>query len=304
MVLNRIGLTGSSGLLGRHIIFILLKKKYNVIATSRTRPPLKHKMLIFKKLNLNEKLKNSKLDRIFGKISTLIHAGAYVPNNPNNKKKMNRKLVLKCNSEATGKLAKWAYNRKVKLIYVSGAIVYKNQNSKNLEHSKVIKHSEDIYCYSKALSEKKLFFYKKKGLKLTIFRPSSIYGWGLNKSKIICKFLSFSKKNKIIKIYQPVNAKINLIHAYDVSSAIVQVIKKNFNGVLNIGYKTISFFELAKLAKKIFNNKKRIEILKKKKLFHPKRLDVGTSRIKKILNWKPKISLEKGLNLVIKKKCI
>jgi len=304
MVLNRIGLTGSSGLLGRHIIFILLKKKYNVIATSRTRPPLKHKMLIFKKLNLNEKLKNSKLDRIFGKISTLIHAGAYVPNNPNNKKKMNRKLVLKCNSEATGKLAKWAYNRKVKLIYVSGAIVYKNQNSKNLEHSKVIKHSEDIYCYSKALSEKKLFFYKKKGLKLTIFRPSSIYGWGLNKSKIICKFLSFSKKNRTIKIYQPVNAKINLIHAYDVSSAIVQAIEKNFNGVLNIGYKTISFFELAKLAKKIFNNKKRIEILKKKKLFHPKRLDVGIGHIKKILNWKPKISLEKGLNLVIKKRCI
>ena len=301
MVLNRIGLTGSSGLLGRHIIFILLKKKYNVIATSRTRPPLKHKMLIFKKLNLNEKLKNSKLDRIFGKISTLIHAGAYVPNN---KKKMNRKLVLKCNSEATGKLAKWAYNRKVKFIYISGAIVYKNQNSENLEHSMVIKHSEDIYCYSKALSEKKLFFYKKQGLKLTIFRPSSIYGWGLNKSKIICKFLSFSKKNRTIKIYQPVNAKINLIHAYDVSSAIVQAIEKNFNGVLNIGYKTISFFELAKLAKKIFNNKKRIEILKKKKLFHPKRLDVGTSRIKKILNWKPKISLEKGLNLVIKKRCI
>ena len=73
---------------------------------------------------------------------------------------------------------------------------------------------------------------------------------------------------------------------------------------MNIGYKTISFFELAKLAKKIFNNKKRIEILKKKKLFFPKRLDVSIVHIKKILDWKPKISLEKGLNLVIKKRCI
>jgi len=41
-----IGLTGASGLLGKHVIFLLIKKNYKVIATSKKRPLIKHKNLI------------------------------------------------------------------------------------------------------------------------------------------------------------------------------------------------------------------------------------------------------------------
>ena len=44
--------------------------------------------------------------------------------------------------------------------------------------------------------------------------------------------------------------------------------------------------------------------MKSKKIISTKKIGRWYRSYKKILNWKPKISLEKGLNLVIKKKCI
>ena len=38
-----IALTGASGVLGRHIAFLLAKKKIRTIATSRTKMPFKNK---------------------------------------------------------------------------------------------------------------------------------------------------------------------------------------------------------------------------------------------------------------------
>ena len=80
-----------------------------------------------------------------------------------------------------------AYNcfSNIHFIYISGAIIYKNQNKINSENSEVSKFSKNKYCNSKILSEKKLLLRKKRGLMLTIFRATSIYGWGLNKFKII-----------------------------------------------------------------------------------------------------------------------
>ena len=44
-----IGLTGASGLLGKHVIFLLLKKNYKVVATSRKNPQLHTRILYGKK---------------------------------------------------------------------------------------------------------------------------------------------------------------------------------------------------------------------------------------------------------------
>ena len=79
MVLKQIALTGSSGMLGRHITYGLIKNNYEVLASSRTRTPIKHVNLKWKYLDLSKKLNHIILDKIFGKVSAIIHAGAYVP---------------------------------------------------------------------------------------------------------------------------------------------------------------------------------------------------------------------------------
>ena len=56
MVLRpKIGVTGSSGMLGKHVVNYLLKKNYQVIGTSRSNPKIKEKNFCWKKLDLNER---------------------------------------------------------------------------------------------------------------------------------------------------------------------------------------------------------------------------------------------------------
>ena len=76
-----IGITGASGMLGKHLMHILSKKKFRIISTSRKPVKYKKRGIYWKKLDLT-KLKNEKqLDNIFEGITTIVHLGALVPTN-------------------------------------------------------------------------------------------------------------------------------------------------------------------------------------------------------------------------------
>ena len=302
MVLNKtVGLTGASGLLGRHIIAVLLKKKYKIIATSRKKPLLKNKNLEWKKLDLNNNLDSNILDKLFYSISILIHAGATVPI-PG--KKIIKKYNDKVNILATTKLAKWSKNKKKHFVYISGSVVYEKHKIPNKENSKILKNSKNSYINSKIIFEKKLLSLKRKGLKLTILRPSSLYGWGLGPKKIICKFISKVKNKKNITIENVKKSKINLIHAYDVANFIYLIIKKNITGIFNIGNQTTNLYEVAKKVKLLLKSKIKIFLISTKNISaKTNQLSVITSKATKKTKWRPVISLHKGIKCTIGKKC-
>jgi len=301
VALERIALTGASGLLGRHIAYVLLKKSYKILATSRKRIPIKHTNLKWRHLDLCKKLDHTTLNKTFGKVSAIVHVGAYVPI-PG--KKINVTRLIKSNVDATDKLAAWAQKRKIHFIYISGAIIYKNQNKINSENSEVSKFSKNKYCNSKILSEKKLLLREKKGLMLTIFRASSIYGWGLNKFKIISNLINLARKKTNIKLHDIEKTEVNLIHAYDVSTAVLKSLQNRIKGIFNVGnYSTKNFYNIAIILNKLYKNNKKIKITKNKlKTFPINKLNVKIDKAKKILNWKPNISLKKGLTLTAHKK--
>ncbi len=301
MVLKRIALTGSSGLLGRHIAYVLLKNNYKVLASSRTRTPIRHTNLEWRYLNLSKKLDNIILNKIFGEVSAIVHAGAYVPNLD---KKINLKELIKSNVYATDKLAVWAQKRKIHFIYISGAIIYKNQNKINSENSETLKVSKNKYCNSKILSEKRLLLKKKQGWRLTIFRSSSIYGWGLNKLKIISSLINSAQRKTSIELYDVEKTEVNLIHAYDVSTAVLKSLQNGIKGIFNIGnYGTKNFYDVAIILNKLYRNKKKIKVTKNKlETFSINKLNVKISKAKKLLNWKPNVSLRRGLTLTSYKK--
>ncbi len=302
MVLNKqIGITGSSGLLGRHVIKFFLKKKCKVIATSRKKPNINHKNLIWKKIDLNKKLNEKKLEKIYKNICCLIHIGAYVPKI--NKKK-NFKYINNVNVVSSSSLASWSNRKKIQFIFISGAAIYR-QWVKNSENSVLLKNSKNNYLLSKIKSEKKILnLFRNNKSKLTILRPSSIFGAGQDKNKLIPKYINNFKNNKKIEIYNFKKTKINLIHAKDIASAVYLSYKKNIYGIYNIGSKKcVNFLIISKFLKKLLKSNSKI-ILKKSDLYKKiNPLDVNISRIKTKLNWHPKINLKEGLKMTIEEKC-
>ena len=190
---SKVGITGSSGLLGGHVASYFLRKKYKVFASSKNRPKIKHKNFFWKKLDLSKKILHEKLDQAYKDINCLIHIGAYVPKSQN---KVKKNILNKINVDASLSLAKWSKKNNIHFIYISGSIIYK-LDRKNSEDALILKNSENIYINSKIKCEKKIIrLFKKNKKGLTILRPSSIYGTGMYKGKLIPKLINLIKKKK------------------------------------------------------------------------------------------------------------
>ena len=305
MVLDKetIGVTGGSGLLGRHVIYFFLKKNFKIIALSRKNPKIKHKNLDWIQIDLSNKLSYQKLDDIFKKLKCLIHIAAFVPDGKNFKKK---KYINKINLHSSLNLAKWSKINNKHFIYISGAVIYSNENKKNSEKSKIKNKSANSYVNSKILSEKAIFKLKDKNFKLTIFRPTSIYGYGMKPNKIVSLLINKLKKNQNVKIFNYLNTRVNFIHAKDIASGIFKSYSCKSYGIFNLGQKNcIHFYDIASVVKKLINSKSKILLKSDKKfskILNP--MDVKINLARKKLSWRPEISLKRGLKMQIGGKCI
>ena len=81
-----------------------------------------------------------------------------------------------------------------------------------------------------------LFKLKKRGLKLLIIRPTSIYGYGQQDKTFLVRYLNKIKANQKLIFFRPLSMKLNFIHAGDVSNAIIHLIRKNRQGVYNLAH--------------------------------------------------------------------
>tara|TARA_Y100001970_G_C14103937_1_gene787024 strand:+ start:42 stop:959 length:918 start_codon:yes stop_codon:yes gene_type:complete len=305
MVLDKeiIGVTGGSGLLGRHVIYFFLKKNYKILTLSRKNPRIKHKNLDWIKIDLSNKLSYQKLDKIFKKLKCLIHIAAFVPDGKNSRKKRD---INKINIHSSVNLAKWSKINNKHFIYISGAVIYSNQNKKNSEKSKLKNKSNNSYINSKILSEKAIFKLKDKNFKLTILRPTSIYGYGMKPNKIVSLLIDKIKKNQDVQIFNYLNTRVNFIHAADIATGIFKSFNYKSYGIFNLGQKNcVHFYDIASVVKKLINSRSKILLKRDKKfskILNPMNVKITLAR--KRLSWRPKISLKKGLKMQMNRKCI
>ena len=298
---HSIGLTGSTGMMGKHLIHFFSKKNIKILATTNKLPKYKNKNVQFKKLNLNTLKDEKQLDSIFKNIKTLIHLGALVPKpdfSPN------KKEIFKTNFRSTSILANWAKKNDVHFVFLSGAIVYKNNDSKKNNEFSLLNNNFKIDYYGQSKKDSDVYLFKKiiRGDKITILRPTSIYGYGQVLSKIINRLIKFSKSNKLIELSEPFE-KINFIHAYDVVNAIYESIIRKEYGVFNIGSKKLyTIKDLSKILIEINKSESKIKIVKQiKKTNTLYKYNVSSLLAEKKLNWFEKIYIKKGLKLVINK---
>ena len=142
---------------------------------------------------------------------------------------LNKKLCNKTNYLAVKSTVNTLNLLKISpnLIFISSSHVYGNSRNKLSERSKL--DPKSLYAKLKMKSEN---YIRKNYKNYTILRVFNVYGKNQPKGYFIPDVINKIKKKNEIKINKSVR---DFIHVKEVSRIINYVIKKNINGVINIG---------------------------------------------------------------------
>lgn len=177
---------------------------------------------------------------------------------------------------------------------VYGPMILKDKQSKESDAL----NPTNPYSASKGSAELiALAYHKTFGLNVVISRSSNNYGPNQDISKLIPKFISSLVSGKKVSLYGKGEQKRNWIHVNDNIGAIELIFRRGKSGqVYNVGGGfEISNLDLTKkLIKLAGSDEKSIEFVTDR-LGHDFRYAIDISKIKKELDWQPKISFEAGL---------
>ncbi len=279
--------TGSESYVGKNLIKILDKKKFNIYKCDIK--PIKKKNYF--KLDISSKnfIKNFPKD-----IDLIIHLAA-ISNDQDCKK--NKKKCFKINISGTKNILKVIklYNIK-KLIFASTEWVYHDELAENCSEENPIlylKKLKSLYALSKLKSEFDLKkFYLKNRIDISILRFGIIYGNRKKKGSAVETIFHQIKNKKVLKIGSLKTSR-KYIHINDICESIVKSINlKNFN-ILNIqGNESVSLKKLVLISQKIINKKIKIIETSPK---NPSIRKINNKITNKKLGFRPKINIFQGL---------
>ena len=298
MVLNKVGLTGSSGMLGRHLHAVLQASGLEVVSVSRSGT---EGSAVW---DLSEWQSMEMLDGLFADAQAVVHAGAFVQ--PSGE--VDEPRMFDANVRACLNLGQWAMSRDIPLLYISGAIVYADPHAPLQKESAPLGWSGlgGFYGFSKLLAEDVLMRLRQQGLKLCALRPTSIYGYGIDVDKMVSRFLETIARNEIIEVRQPIEDRVDIVHAADVADAALAALKKECWETLNVSSgKPVSIIELAEACVAV-TGRGRVEV-KGEKPKHYKTsvtysLDISLAAEQ--IDWRPRIGLHKGLTMLMNGQCL
>lgn len=293
MVLGKVGLTGASGMLGRHLHSALQASGAQVKAISRSDTNRNDFWDLRKWLN------DAELDQLFGDSQAIIHAGAIMPSSV----EVPQDEMFDANVRSCLNLGLWALSRNIPILYISGAIVYKNPYLLLQKESDPLGCSGlgGFYGFTKLLAEDIFSRLRQQGLKLCIIRPTSIYGYGLSQEKLVQRFLLTSLRNRVIELSQPISSCVDLVHASDVSQAAVCCLMNECWETFNVssGHPT-SIIELAESCVKLIGSGF-IRIMGESSVNQSPTVmySLDISHVRNRVGWKPLVSLHSGLALTL-----
>lgn len=298
MVLNTIGLTGATGMLGRHVRAALELVGARVIGSSREHQP----SLTESNWDLEDWRTHTELDSIFTGVQAIVHVGAMVPRKS---VLVNEAGMFNANVRSCLNLGLWAISRKLPIVHVSGAIVYAKNDCTSQQEDAALGWTGlgGVYGLSKLLAEDTLKRLRQNGLRLAIVRPSSIYGYGLPAEKMISRFLAMAESGSTIELAQPVDDRVDLIHATDVSRAILAILDAEAWEVFNVASGVpVSIKELADHCVAVVGRGK-VKVMECGQSSHiaVTRFALNSKRAKDHLGWRPVIDLKLGLTMMVQK---
>ena len=286
--MKKILITGATGFIGSHLI-PELSQNHKIVGIS------KNKIKSFKNFTSSSlDITKSNL-RIKNDYSDIIHMAAYSDVAYCN---LNPVKCYEFNVKSTQKMLEIARKNDSSFVFLSSSHVYGNPKKQPiLENSSC--NPSTHYASSKRMSEILCETYSKTyGLNIRIARIFSVYGPNSPKSNLIFNIVNQIINNPKI-ILGNISPKRDFIFISDVIDGLVKITnskKKKFE-IYNLGSgKSISIKNLVHDCSRISNTKLKIVLSKEKSRKNEiMNVQANISKMKKELNWKPKISLNEGL---------
>ena len=300
MKVPRSVVTGGAGFIGSNLVDHLVGIGHEVIVldnfVSGKKANLSHHKKKDVKIKRIDISKGKNLEKYFNRVDYVFHLAGLAEIIPSIK---NPKKYFNVNVLGTLKVLEAAKKAKVKkLVYAASSSCYGSpKNFPTSEKEKIdIKHP---YGLTKFLGEQLVIKYATNFKMPNIsFRFFNVYGPRLNMSgqysAVFGNFLKQKRSNKPLTIVGSGKQTRDFIHVEDLIDAFIKVIKSRLvNKIYNLGSgKEVSINQIASLfgGKKTFIPKRPRE---------PKRSLANISKIKKDINWKPKISIQEGIKLLL-----
>ena len=182
-------------------------------------------------------------------------------------------------------------------VYGSAQTVPMNENHPTAPHS--------TYAVSKLAADRAAFtLHKENGFPVVVIRPFNSFGPRFTEPYIIPEIMNqIIRGNKELTLGN-IHSSRDFTFVEDTADGILRCLqeKKAIGEIINIGSgKEISIYDLAKKIAKI--SKKKIKIKydeSRERPYDVNRLLADNSKARKILKWRPKISVEKGLAMTYK----
>ena len=305
--MKRVLIFGGSGFIGKNLT-LYFSKKYKVISTYYLNKPKEKefykKNIKLIKINLykeNEvkKILNQKFDYVIQ--AAAFTAGAKVMiNDPYS--------FIGSNAIMNSLILKNVALSKVKhFIFMSCTVMYhhskKSLKENDFNYYKNINKNYEGIAYTKLYIENLCKYYSQTSkVKFSALRHSNIYGpydkFFSDKSHFMAASLSkFLKPNPIVNVWGEGKEKRDFLYIEDLFLSIKKILskqKKQFE-IFNVCYgKSYSIKKVIKVINKVSELNKKIIFNKSKPTL---KLDILVSNIKisRLIGWKPKFSLEKGI---------
>ena len=301
MKITKSVVTGGAGFIGSNLTNKLLDMGHKVIVldnfVSGKRSNLsRHNKKNLKIVNIDIS-KSENLDKYFKKVDYVFHLAALaeiIPSFKNPEKYFNNNVIGTLNVLNAAKKTKIK-----KMIYAASSSCYgAPKKFPTSEKDKIdLKHP---YAITKFVGEELVMRYALMfNMPNISFRFFNVYGPRLNVSNqysaVIGNFLSQTKSKKALTVVGDGKQTRDFIHVDDLINAFIKIIKSKFeNKIYNLGSgKRTSINTIAK----IFGGKKKFIPIRPGE---PKNSVADIKKIKKDINWKPKISIELGIKKLLK----
>jgi UDP-glucuronate 4-epimerase len=303
---NKILVTGGAGFIGSHVCEALLKEGFEVVCMDNFNDYYNPK---YKQENIKDRLQNKKftlltkdfrdkdIAKVFDKydIHKVIHLGAqagvrYSIENPI--------LYLDVNVSGTLNLLEASRKNNVKhFVFGSSSSVY-GLNSK-VPFSEVDKIDRLISPYAASKAAGELYchvFSHLYGIDVTCLRFFTVYGPRGRPDMAPYKFTRLISEGKPIEMYGDGSSKRDYTYITDIVDGILQASKKEFKyEIINLGNsKPVELNYLISLIERELGRKALIE-RKPMQLGDVPLTFADISKAKKLLGYKPKVSIEEGV---------
>lgn len=295
-MVNTVLVTGAAGFIAKHTIQTLNNHNFNVIGIDRKKQP---DNFIGKYYQMD--VTNSILESVFksNDIDYVIHLSA-LPSVAESIKDPQQDCMD--NYFATVNVCNLAkiYGVK-KIVFSSTAAVYANPKYLPIDEN----HSTDFispYAISKNASEN---FVKYCGVDYIIFRYANVYGEGQDskgEAGVVAKFFDLMNKDDNVQIHGTGTQTRDFIYVKDVANVNVLALENEVkNEIINVSTNTsCSVNQLFSVLSKCLNYTQ-YPVYTNERVGDIKDSVLDNSKLIKLFGYKPSVTLEDGINLMIQK---